>query len=203
MLIDELRDRYRTSLTKTCALFGMSRSLYRYRYRYRSAARDSSALLMRIKEITATRVHDGDRCVHVVLRGNAGETITRVYRRYRAEGLLLSLIPQGITRIDIKGGVGAFFSAPFFAADRLFLARGSGSRASYRREPGRRSLAEGGITQKPLAAPPSRPREALCVALIAPAIGFDCDHAVKQHKALVYRRLEKRVGGPMCACLQD
>lgn len=30
MLIDELRDRYRTSLTKTCALFGMSRSLYRY-----------------------------------------------------------------------------------------------------------------------------------------------------------------------------
>ncbi len=111
MLIDELRDRYRTSLTKTCALFGMSRSLYRYRYR--SAARDSSALLMRIKEITATRVHDGDRCVHVVLRGNAGETITRVYRRYRAEGLLLSLIPQGITRIDIKGGVGAFFSAPF------------------------------------------------------------------------------------------
>ncbi|MBN3830933.1 hypothetical protein G3N64_03380 [Burkholderia sp. Ac-20344] len=42
MLIDELRDRYRTNLTKTCALFGMSRSLYRYR----SIARDSSVLLM-------------------------------------------------------------------------------------------------------------------------------------------------------------
>ncbi|WP_232450996.1 hypothetical protein [Burkholderia ubonensis] len=30
MLIDELRDRYRTSLTKAYALFGMSRSLCRY-----------------------------------------------------------------------------------------------------------------------------------------------------------------------------
>lgn len=53
MLIDELRDRYRTSLTKTRSLFGMSRSLYRYQ----SFARDASALLMRIKEITATRMH--------------------------------------------------------------------------------------------------------------------------------------------------
>lgn len=63
MLIDALRDRYRTSLTKTCAFFGMSRSLYRYQ----SVVRDSSALLMRIKEITATRVRYGYRRVHVVL----------------------------------------------------------------------------------------------------------------------------------------
>jgi putative transposase len=86
MLIDELRDRYRTSLTKTCALFGMSRSLYRYQ----SVARDSSALLMRIKEITATRVHYGYRRVHVVLRREGRrDNCKRVYRLYRAEGLSL------------------------------------------------------------------------------------------------------------------
>ncbi len=86
MLIDELRDRYRTSLTKTCALFGMSRSLYRYQ----SVARDSSALLMRIKEITATRVHYGYRRVHVVLRREGWrDNCKRVYRLYRAEGLSL------------------------------------------------------------------------------------------------------------------
>ncbi|MDN7638789.1 IS3 family transposase [Burkholderia cepacia] len=86
MLIDELRDRYRTSLTKTCALFGMSRSLYRYQ----SVARDSSALLMRIKEITATRVHYGYRRVHVVLRREGWQdNCKRVYRLYRAEGLSL------------------------------------------------------------------------------------------------------------------
>jgi putative transposase len=80
MLIDELRDRYRTSLTKTCALFGMSRSLYRYQ----SVARDSSALLMRIKEITATRVHYGYRRVHVVLRREGWrDNCKRVYRLYR------------------------------------------------------------------------------------------------------------------------
>ncbi|KGD40666.1 HTH-like domain protein [Burkholderia pseudomallei] len=81
-----MRDRYRTSLTKTCALFGMSRSLYRYQ----SVARDSSALLMRIKEITATRVHYGYRRVHVVLRREGWrDNCKRVYRLYRAEGLSL------------------------------------------------------------------------------------------------------------------
>jgi len=63
-LIDELRDRYRNSLTKTCALFRMSRSLYRYQ----SVARDASAVLMRIKEIASARVHYEYRRVHVVLR---------------------------------------------------------------------------------------------------------------------------------------
>lgn len=37
------------------------------RLRYKSVARDSSALLMRIKEIASTRVHYGYRRVHVVL----------------------------------------------------------------------------------------------------------------------------------------
>nr|WP_244108902.1 integrase core domain-containing protein [Burkholderia anthina] len=64
MLIDELRDRYRTSLTKTCALFVMSRS----RYQYQSVARDSPALLMHVKKIAAVRAHCGYRRVHAVLQ---------------------------------------------------------------------------------------------------------------------------------------
>ncbi|MHA6823051.1 transposase [Ralstonia pseudosolanacearum] len=56
------------SLTKACALFHMSRSLYGYR----SVARDSSALLARIKDIAVTRMHYGYRRV-------AGKTITHAF----------------------------------------------------------------------------------------------------------------------------
>jgi len=81
-----LRDRYRVSLTKACALLHMSRSLYGYR----SVARDSSALLARIKEIAATRVHYGYRRVHVMLqREGWKDNHKRVYHLYRAEGLSL------------------------------------------------------------------------------------------------------------------
>lgn len=77
-----MRDRYRVSLTKACALFHMSRSLYGYR----SVARDSSALLARIKEIAASRVHYGYRRVHVMLqREGWRDNHKRVYRLYRAE----------------------------------------------------------------------------------------------------------------------
>jgi putative transposase len=87
-LIDELRDRYRASLTQTCALFNMSRSLYAYQ----SVARDSSALVMRIKEIAATRVHYGYRRVHVMLRREGWQdNVKRVCRLYRGEGLSLRL----------------------------------------------------------------------------------------------------------------
>jgi putative transposase len=76
-LIDELRDRYRASLTQTCALLKISRSLYAYR----SIARDSSPLVMRIKEIAATRVHYGYRRVHVLLKREGWQdNIKRVYR---------------------------------------------------------------------------------------------------------------------------
>ena len=37
-------------------------------YGYQSRARDATPLIMRIKEITATRVHYGYRRVHVLLR---------------------------------------------------------------------------------------------------------------------------------------
>jgi putative transposase len=81
-LIAELRDRYRASLTQTCALFKMSRSLYAYK----SVARDSSALLLRIKEIAATRVHYGYRRVQVMLRREGWQdNQKRVYRLYQQE----------------------------------------------------------------------------------------------------------------------
>jgi len=87
-LIDELRDSYRASLTQTCALFKMSRSLYGYR----SVARDATALILRIKEIAAARVHYGYRRVHVMLRREGWQdNHKRVYRLYQQEGLSLRL----------------------------------------------------------------------------------------------------------------
>ncbi len=87
-LIDELRDRFRASLTQTCALFRMSRSLYAYK----SVRRDATLLIMRIKEIAATRVHYGYKRVHVML-GREGwpDNHKRVYRLYQQEGLSLRL----------------------------------------------------------------------------------------------------------------
>jgi len=85
-LIDELRDRYRASLTQACALFSMSRSLYAYR----SKARDAAPLIMRMKEIAATRVHYGYRRVHVMLKREGWpDNHKRVYRLYQSEGLSL------------------------------------------------------------------------------------------------------------------
>jgi putative transposase len=66
----------------------MSRSLYAYK----SVARDASALIMRIKEIAATRVHYGYRRVHVMLRREGWQdNHKRVYRLYQEEGLSLRL----------------------------------------------------------------------------------------------------------------
>ncbi|MCO4859206.1 IS3 family transposase [Herbaspirillum sp. WGmk3] len=88
LLIEELRNRYQASLTQTCALFKMSRSLYAYQ----SKARDATPLVMRIKEITATRVHYGYRRVHVMLKREGWpDNHKRVYRLYQAEGLSLRL----------------------------------------------------------------------------------------------------------------
>jgi putative transposase len=88
LLIDELCDRYKASLTQACALFKMSRSLYAYK----SRARDATPLVMRIKEIAATRVHYGYRRVHVMLKREGWpDNHKRVYRLYQAEGLSLRL----------------------------------------------------------------------------------------------------------------
>ena len=87
-MIDGLRDKCRASLTQTCALFRMSRSLYGYW----SVARDTTALILRIKEIAAARVHHGYRRVHVMLRREGWkDNQKRVYRLYQQEGLSLRL----------------------------------------------------------------------------------------------------------------
>lgn len=57
-------------------------------YLYKSVKRDESALEMRIKEITDTRVHYGYRRVHVLLRRQGQpDNVKRIYRLYREEGL--------------------------------------------------------------------------------------------------------------------
>src|SRR3569832_2892309 len=64
----------------------MSRSLYVYK----SRARDATPLVMRIKEIAATRVHYGYRRVHVMLKREGWpDNHKRVNRLYQAEGLSL------------------------------------------------------------------------------------------------------------------
>ena len=85
-MADDLMQRYGASQRQVCALLTMSRSVYGYR----SCARDVKALVLRIKEITATRVHYGYRRVHVLLRREGWkDNHKRVYRLYRDEGLSL------------------------------------------------------------------------------------------------------------------
>jgi putative transposase len=61
-------------------------------YLYQPVKKDESALKMRIKEITDTRVHYGYRRVHVMLRREGHmDNVKRVYRLYREEGLSLRL----------------------------------------------------------------------------------------------------------------
>lgn len=55
-------------------------------------AADDSALRLRIREITETRVHYGYRRVHVMLRREGwGENHKRIYRLYSEQGLSLRL----------------------------------------------------------------------------------------------------------------
>ena len=51
-------------MRKACAAIRLSRVVYLYQ----SVARDNTALVMRMKEITRTRVHYGYRRVHVMLK---------------------------------------------------------------------------------------------------------------------------------------
>ena len=80
--------RFGCSQRNALRIVGMSFSSYRYE----SCRRDETALKMRIKEITDTRVHYGYRRVHVMLRREGHpDNIKRVYRLYRQEGLSLRL----------------------------------------------------------------------------------------------------------------
>lgn len=81
-------ERFRASQRKACQLIGLSRSSWCYR----SVARDSSALSMRIKEITDTRPHYGYQRVYVMLRREGWrDNHKRVYRLYQEMGLSLRL----------------------------------------------------------------------------------------------------------------
>ena len=80
--------RFGCSQRNALRVMGMSCSTYRYE----SRRRDETALKLRIKEITDTRVHYGYRRVHVMLRREGQQdNVKRVYRLYRAEGLSLRL----------------------------------------------------------------------------------------------------------------
>lgn len=57
-------------------------------FHYRSVAPDDSALRLRIREITETRVHYGYRRVHVILRREDWrDNHKRIYRLYSEQGL--------------------------------------------------------------------------------------------------------------------
>ena len=87
-LVPELMQRFGCIQRNALRVVKMSASAYLYK----PVKKDESALKMRIKEITDTRVHYGDRRVHVLLR-REGHTdiVKRIYRLYREEGLSLRL----------------------------------------------------------------------------------------------------------------
>jgi transposase InsO family protein len=59
---------------------------------YKSIKKDETALTMRIKELSATRMHYGSRRVHVLLRREGHkDNVKRVYRIYKEQGLSLRL----------------------------------------------------------------------------------------------------------------
>ena len=81
-LAADLIKRYGASLRRVCGALKLSRQTYLYR----SSARDSAAVLMRMKEITQTRVHYGYRRVHVLLkREGFKDNHKRIYRLYKAK----------------------------------------------------------------------------------------------------------------------
>lgn len=83
-----MQARYGASERQVCFALRVSRSSFRYR----SVAADDSALRLRIREITETRVHYGYRRVHVMLRREGWrDNHKRIYRLYSEQGLSLRL----------------------------------------------------------------------------------------------------------------
>lgn len=86
--VRDLQARYGASERQVCFALRVSRSSFRYR----SVAADDSALRLRIREITETRVHYGYRRVHVMLRREGWrDNHKRIYRLYCEQGLSLHL----------------------------------------------------------------------------------------------------------------
>jgi putative transposase len=87
-LVPELQQRFGCSERKALHIVKM----YASALRYVSQGRDESVLKSRIKEIPDTRVHYGQRRVHVMLRREGfRDNVKRVYRIYREAGLTLRL----------------------------------------------------------------------------------------------------------------
>lgn len=81
-----LRDRFGVSERRACKVMSISRSSLTYV----AKARDCSALRMRIREITQSRIHYGCERVFVMLRREGWrDNHKRVHRLYKAEGLSL------------------------------------------------------------------------------------------------------------------
>ena len=77
---NDFMERFEASMRKACAVIKLSRLVYSCE----SNARDYSALVMRMKEITQNRVHYGYRRVHVILkREGFRDNHKRVYRLCR------------------------------------------------------------------------------------------------------------------------
>jgi putative transposase len=87
-LVSELMQRFGCSQRHALRVLKMSTSTYWYK----PLKKDESALKMRIKAITDTRVHYGCRRVHALLRREGHiDNVKRIYRLYREEGLSLRL----------------------------------------------------------------------------------------------------------------
>ncbi|WP_372557766.1 IS3 family transposase [Yersinia sp. 1652 StPb PI] len=86
--VRDLQARYGASERQICFALRLSRSSFRYS----SVAADDSALRLRIREITETRIHYGYRRVHVMLRREGWrDNHKRIYRLYCEQGLSLRL----------------------------------------------------------------------------------------------------------------
>lgn len=84
----DLQARYGTSERQVCFSLRVSRRSFRYR----SVAVDDSALRLRIRENTETRVNYGYRRVHVMLRRDNHKRIYRLYYIYVMLTLLSSYL---------------------------------------------------------------------------------------------------------------
>lgn len=80
---------FKIALRRACELVRQNRSTHYYR----SQAKDHTALRMRLKDLAASRVRYGYRCLHILLVREGwqakGRPINhkRVYRLYKMEGL--------------------------------------------------------------------------------------------------------------------
>src|SRR5690606_25836027 len=90
-LVDQVREVWKASVRRACAVLRVDRSLYTYKPR----RGDQAVLKQRIKEICQTRVRYGYRRVHVLLvREGWSINIKRTYKLYNESGRRLRHKPQ-------------------------------------------------------------------------------------------------------------